>query len=113
VLSTITNTIRSRLPVLFGVDNKNKESRQLKKVFRAVCYEFAGPNYPVNVLNIFHNKRLIISIWNRTIGHRIIQCIFGFLVDNCVPMNTYMTQDLRENYMFTDTFITIFKMKGF
>ena len=51
-------------------------------------------------INIFHNKSLKISIWNRTIGYCIIQCILGFMVDNCVPMDTYMTRNPCANDMF-------------
>jgi hypothetical protein len=43
--------------------------------------------------NIFHNKSFKISIRNRTIGYRIIQCVVGFLVNDSVPMDTHMTRD--------------------
>jgi hypothetical protein len=46
--------------------------------------------------------KIKISIKNRTIGYRIIQCVLGFLVKDCVPMDTYMTGDPCENYMFTN-----------
>jgi hypothetical protein len=31
------------------------------------------------------------------------QCVFGFLVNDCVPMDTYMTRDSCDNYMFTNS----------
>ena len=31
---------------------------------------------------------------------QIIQCVLGFLVNDCVPMDTYMTSDPCENDMF-------------
>jgi hypothetical protein len=41
-----------------------------------------------------------ISMRNRTIGYRIIQCVLGFPVNDCVPMDTYMARDPCENDMF-------------
>ena len=49
----------------------------------------------------------------------IIQCILGFLVDDCVPMDTYMAKHSCKNYMFTNNnrtfykFVLSFKMKWF
>ena len=40
---------------------------------------------------------------NRTIGYRIIQSVLGFLVNDCVPMDAYMTRDPCENDMFTNS----------
>ena len=40
---------------------------------------------------------------NRTIGYRIIKCVLGFPVNDCVPMDTYMTRDPCENDMFTNS----------
>ena len=40
---------------------------------------------------------------NRTIGYRIIQYVLGFLVNDCIPMDTYMTRDPCENDMFTNS----------
>jgi hypothetical protein len=36
------------------------------------------------------SKFINICIRNRTIGYRIIQCVLGFPVNDCVPMNTYI-----------------------
>jgi hypothetical protein len=49
------------------------------------------------------SEKINICIRNRTIGYRIIQCVLGFPVNDCVPMNTYMTRDPCENYMFTNS----------
>jgi hypothetical protein len=65
-----------------------KGSCQLENVFRAICYKFAGPNCLASVLKYFIIKGLK-SLRNRTIGYMIFQCVLGFLVNNCVPMNTY------------------------
>ena len=63
---------------------------------------------------MFQYKRFKICVWNRTIGYRFIQCVLGFMVDDCVAM----TRNPCENNMFTNSkkaFIisSIFKMKGF
>jgi len=42
------------------------------------------------------------SILNGTIGYSIIQCVLGFLVDDCVAMDTYMNRDSRETNMFSN-----------
>jgi hypothetical protein len=52
-----------------------------------------------------HKNQKQTCIRNRTIGYRIIQCVLGFPVNDCVPMNTYMTRDPCENYMFTNSSI--------
>jgi hypothetical protein len=50
---------------------------------------------------------LMNDIWetgsNRTIGYRIIKCVLGFPVNDCVPMDTYMTSGPCENYMLTNS----------
>jgi hypothetical protein len=43
------------------------------------------------------------SYGQNRIGYMIIQCVLGFPVNDCVPMNTYMTRDPCENYMFTNS----------
>jgi hypothetical protein len=48
-------------------------------------------------------KRFKTSMKNRTIGYRIIQYVLGFLVNDCIPMDTYMTRDPCENDMFTNS----------
>jgi hypothetical protein len=100
--------IWSILPVPCDFDRKYRESCQLGNVFRAICYKFAGPNCLASVLKYFIIKGLK-SLRNRTIGYMIFQCVLGFLVNNCVPMNTYMTRDPCENYMFTNSNKAFFK----
>ena len=100
--------IWSILPVACDFDRKYRESCQLGNVFRAICYKFAGPNCLASVLKYFIIKGLK-SLRNRTIGYMIFQCVLCFLVNNCVPMNTYMTRDPCENYMFTNSNKAFFK----
>ena len=59
-------------------------------------------------------------IRNNSIEYMVIQCVLGFLIDDCVLMDTYMSRDPCENDMFTNSnkvffyqFQLFLKWKGF
>jgi hypothetical protein len=56
-----------------------------------------------DVRQTFYNANSLSNLFTNAIGYRIIQCVLGFPVNDCVPMNTYMTRDPCENYMFTNS----------
>ena len=58
----------------------NKNCDESLNVFREIRYEFAGPSCFVRVLTI--------SKWYWTIVYGSFQCVIGFLVYNCVSMDT-------------------------
>jgi hypothetical protein len=43
----------------------------------------------------------------------IIQCVIGFLVDDCVPMDTYMTNNSCKNNMLTHSSKAFYKFQLF
>jgi hypothetical protein len=43
----------------------------------------------------------------------IIQCVLGFLVDDCVPMDAYMTKDPCKNNMLTNSNKAVYEFQLF
>jgi hypothetical protein len=88
------------------------QKRTMVNIFRNVLHEKQDEMHSLvgrTPCSYGQNRKEQVVLIRCRIGHcrlthgYLFQCVLGFPVNDCVPMNTYMTRDPCENYMFTNS----------